>query len=99
MMDQCGVLDTHNDLPYTYAKFQDPENPTVESKTPIGVNVDADHMDLRKEEVLNGANKHTSKKVLVKYTVLFLKFRLAVNERREVNWSILVNLCLVCNQF
>lgn len=64
MMDQCGVLDTHNDLPYTYAKFQDPENPTVESKTPIGVNVDADHMDLRKEEVLNGANKHTNLRLM-----------------------------------
>ena len=28
MMDVCGVLDTHNDLPYTFAKYQNAENHT-----------------------------------------------------------------------
>ena len=60
-MDTCGVFDTHNDLPWTYAKYQDPENPTISVPEPIGVDIDAPHMDLNSEKVLQGADKHTSK--------------------------------------
>ena len=28
IMDVCGVLDTHNDLPYTFAKYQNADNHT-----------------------------------------------------------------------
>jgi len=60
LMDTCGVFDTHNDLPWTYAKYQDPENPTISVPEPIGVDIDAPHMDLNSEKVLQGADKHTS---------------------------------------
>ena len=61
IMDECGVLDTHNDLPWTFVKYQDVENPTISVNTPIGVDLDSPHVDLNGDEILNGKDKHTSK--------------------------------------
>ena len=67
-MDKCGVFDTHNDLPWTYAKYQDPANPTTPVSEPIGVDIDAPHMDLNSPNVLEGRDKHTSKSYCHKFS-------------------------------
>merc|ERR1712130_427876 len=64
IMDVCGVLDTHNDLPYTFAKYQNADNHTQAADTRIGIDVDDTHLDLYGDLILDGADKHTNMRLI-----------------------------------
>ena len=58
-MDVCQAMDTHNDLPYTYVKYQDGDSPTEKN---VGVIMGQSHNDLYKDEILGKTrnDSHTS---------------------------------------
>ena len=59
-MDVCPAFDSHNDLPWTYIKYQDGQAPT---QTNVGVEMDKPISNLYTEEILNKTitDSHTSK--------------------------------------
>ena len=59
-MDVCPAFDSHNDLPWTYIKYQDGNEPT---KTNIGIEMDRPISNLYTDQILNKTitDSHTSK--------------------------------------
>ena len=59
-MDSCGAMDTHNDLPYTFVKYQTGNDPT---EVNVGIDMDQSHNDLYSNEILEKSrgDSHTSK--------------------------------------
>ena len=96
-MDVCQAMDTHNDLPYTYVKYQDGAAPTEKN---IGVHMDQSHNDLYSDEIL-GKTRNDSHTSNIKYIflIIYKNFSNSIDERRSIVWSILVCLCFLQNEF
>ena len=59
-MDSCPAMDTHNDLPWTFVKYQTGYTP---DEVNVGVDLDQSHNNLYENEILNKSrgDSHTSK--------------------------------------
>ena len=59
-MDVCPAFDSHNDLPWTYIKYQDGQAPT---QINVGVEMERPISNLYTDEILNKTitDSHTSK--------------------------------------
>ena len=59
IMDSCAAMDTHNDLPYTFVKYQTGNDPT---ELNVGVDLDKSWNNLYEDQILNKSrgDSHTS---------------------------------------